>query len=132
MASIGILVIRVVLGLTFFGHGAQKLFGWFGGGGVKGTGGFFDSIGIKPGVAMAALAGLSEVGGGLLFALGLITPLASLLIIGPMVMAIIKVHAANGFWSSNGGMEYNLVIIAAALGVALTGAGAYSIDAMIF
>lgn len=132
MASIGVFIIRIILGLTFVGHGAQKLFGWFGGGGVKGTGKFFESIGIKPGTAMAALAGLSEFGGGLLFALGLITPIAALLIIGPMLMAIIKVHAANGFWSSNGGMEYNLVIIAVAVGVAMTGAGSYSIDAMIF
>src|SRR5699024_10462402 len=116
---------------TFIGHGAQKLFGWFGGGGVKGTGQFFESIGIKPGHAMVLLAGLSACGGGLLFALGMVTRLAALLIVCPMLMAIIKVHAANGFWSSNGGVEYNLVVMAAALGVALVGAGDYSMDAFI-
>ena|SRR5699024_977075 len=132
MASLGLLIIRLVVGLTFVGHGAQKLFGWFGGGGIKGTGKFFDSIGIKPGAAMAVLAGLSEFVGGLLFAAGLLTPLAALLLIGTMLIAIIKVHAANSFWSSNGGMEYNLVIIAVGISVALIGAGAYSVDAMIF
>src|SRR5699024_9664014 len=131
MASFGLLIIRLVLGVTFIGHGAQKLFGWFGGGGVKGTGQFFESIGIKPGHAMALLAGLSEFGGGLLFALGMVTPLAALLIIGPMLMAIIKVNASNGCRSSNVGAEYNLVIMAAALGISLVGAGDYSMDAFI-
>src|SRR5699024_1651830 len=131
MASFGLLIIRLVLGVTFIGHGAQKLFGWFGGGGVKGTGQFFESIRIKPGHAMAILAGLSEFGGCLLFALGMVRPLAALLIIGSMLMAIIKVHAANGFWSSYGGLEFDLVFMAAALGIALVGAGDYSMDAFI-
>ncbi|GAB4075216.1 DoxX family protein [Barrientosiimonas marina] len=131
-ASIGLLIIRLMVGLTFIGHGSQKLFGWFNGGGIKGTAGFFESIGIKPGAAMAVMAGLSEVGGGLLLALGFLTPLASLLIIGAMLMAIIKVHGPNGFWSSNGGFEYNLIIIAVAIGIALVGPGAYAIDALIF
>jgi len=132
MASLGLLIIRLIIGLTFAGHGAQKLFGWFGGGGIKGTAGFFENIGIKPGNAMALLAGLAEFAGGLLFALGLLTPLAALLIIGTMLMAIVKVHAANGFWSTNGGVEYNLIIIAVGVGVALVGAGSYSFDAIIF
>ncbi len=132
MMSIGILVIRLVIGLTFMGHGAQKLFGWFGGYGPKGTGGWLESIGIKPGVAMAILAGLAEFGGGALFALGFLTPLASLLIVVTMLMAIVKVHRQNGYWVTQNGYEYNLILIAVAIGVALTGAGAYSLDALVF
>lgn len=75
MMSIGLLIIRLVIGLSFVGHGAQKLFGWFGGYGIKGTGQWMESIGIKPGATMAFLAGLAEFAGGLLFALGLLTPL---------------------------------------------------------
>jgi putative oxidoreductase len=130
--NLGILIIRLVVGLTFMGHGAQKLFGWFGGHGLKGTGGFFESIGIKPGYQMALLAGLAEFIGGALFALGLLTPLAGALIAGTMLVAIIKVHASNGFWASQNGYEFNLVLLAVAIGVALIGAGSYSIDAIIF
>lgn len=101
MINIGLLIIRLVIGLLFVGHGAQKLFGWFGGYGIKGTGGWFESIGIKPGVTMALLAGLAELLGGLLFALGLLTPLAGIMIAGTMVMAIAKVHAPNGLWSTD-------------------------------
>lgn len=128
----GILIIRLVIGLLFMGHGAQKLFGWFGGHGLKGTGGFFESIGIKPGYQMALLAGLAEFIGGVLFALGLFTPLAAVLIVGTMVVAIVKVHGSNGFWATQNGYEYNLVLLAVAVGVALIGAGSYSIDAIIF
>ncbi|EIJ78446.1 hypothetical protein PB1_12849 [Bacillus methanolicus PB1] len=128
----GILIIRLVIGLTFMGHGAQKLFGWFGGHGLKGTGGFFESIGIKPGYQMALLAGLAEFLGGILFAIGLFTPLAAALIAGTMLVAIVKVHGSNGFWASQNGYEFNLVLLAAAIGVALIGAGSYSIDAIIF
>jgi putative oxidoreductase len=130
--NLGILIIRLVVGLTFMGHGAQKLFGWFGGHGLKGTGGFFESIGIKPGYQMALLAGLAEFIGGALFALGLLTPLAGALIAGTMLVAIIKVHASNGFWASQNGYEFNLVLLTVAIGVALIGAGNYSIDAIIF
>ena len=85
MINIGLLIIRVVIGVIFMGHGAQKLFGWFGGYGIKGTGGWFESIGIKPGTAMALLAGLTELIGGILFTLGLLTPLAGIMIAGTMV-----------------------------------------------
>ncbi|MDQ0928845.1 putative membrane protein YphA (DoxX/SURF4 family) [Bacillus atrophaeus] len=74
MLSVGLLIIRLIIGLLFVGHGAQKLFGWFGGHGLKGTGGWFESIGMKPGVTVALLAGLSELFGGIMFALGLLTP----------------------------------------------------------
>ena len=82
MMSIGLLVIRLVIGLSFMAHGAQKLFGWFGGYGLKGTGGWMESLGLKPGVTMAFMAGLAELIGGLLFTLGLLTPLAGIMIAG--------------------------------------------------
>jgi putative oxidoreductase len=132
LAAFGLLVIRLVVGLTFAAHGTQKLFGWFGGHGLQGTGGFFESIGIKPGKTMALIAGISEVAGGLLFAAGFLTPLAALLIIATMLVAIVKVHGANGYWVTQNGTEYNVMLIVVALGVALVGAGTYSIDAILF
>ena len=132
MINIGLLIIRVVIGVIFMGHGAQKLFGWFGGYGIKGTGGWFESIGIKPGTAMALLAGLTELIGGILFTLGLLTPLAGIMIAGTMVMAIAKVHVPNGLWSTENGYEYNLTVIAVVIGVALIGPGQYALDAFLF
>ena len=132
MINIGLLIIRLVIGVLFMGHGTQKLFGWFGGYGVKGTGGWLESIGIKPGVAMAFMSGLSELLGGLLFALGLLTPLAGVIIAGTMVIAIAKVHGPNGLWSTQNGYEYNLVLLAVTIGVALTGPGQYALDAFLF
>ncbi|WP_048600949.1 DoxX family protein [Rubeoparvulum massiliense] len=132
MLSTGLLIIRLVIGLSFVAHGAQKLFGWFGGYGPKGTGQFFESIGIKPGVAMAVLAGLGEFLGGAFFALGLLTPIGGILIAGTMLVAILKVHGANGFWASNNGYELNLVLLAVAVGVALSGPGQYALDAILF
>ncbi|CAI6066793.1 DoxX family protein [Cohnella sp. JJ-181] len=128
MLDTGLLIIRIVVGLLFVGHGAQKLFGMFGGYGPKGTGGWMESIGIKPGVAMAVAAGLMELVGGALFAVGLLTPVAAALIALAMIGAIVKVHAANGLWATANGYEYPLVLLAIAIGVALTGAGAYSLD----
>ncbi len=130
--DLGILIIRVVVGLIFVGYGSQKLFGVLGGYGPKGTGGYFESIGIKPGVAMAVVAGLSELFGGAFLILGFLTALGSLLIVMTMIVAIAKVHGPKGFWLANGGYEYNLVLIAVAIGVGLIGAGSYSIDASIF
>lgn len=99
MLASGLLLIRLVVGLLLVGHGAQKLFGWFGGYGPKGTGGWMESIGIKPGVFMAVSAGLMELLGGALFAVGLLTPLAALLITATMLGAIFKVHGPNGIWA---------------------------------
>lgn len=127
--ALGLLIIRLVIGFTMAAHGTQKLFGWFGGYGPKGTGGFFESIGIKPGVLMAVVAGLGELAGGLLFAAGLWTEVGAALIIITMIMAIIKVHGKNGYWVTSNGFEYNLALLVIALGVALIGAGDYSIDA---
>ncbi|BDG37498.1 hypothetical protein B4119_3585 [Parageobacillus caldoxylosilyticus] len=132
MASIGLLLIRFVFGLTFAGHGAQKLFGWFGGHGLQGTAGWMESIGLKPGKAMAFAAGASELVGGILFALGLWTPLAALFMVVPMMVAIVKVHGPNGYWMTQNGYEYNLAIIAVAIGVALIGPGQYALDAILF
>jgi putative oxidoreductase len=124
----GLLIIRAVFGLILVGHCAQKLFGWFGGYGLKGTGGWLDSIGIKPGVMAAFVVGLFEVVGGLLFVLGLWMPVAAALIVILMLGAIISVHAKNGFWVTQNGIEYNVMIIAVAIGLALIGAGDYSIN----
>ncbi|MGF6952906.1 putative oxidoreductase [Neobacillus sp. B4I6] len=132
MINIGLLIIRLVIGLLFVGHGAQKLFGWFGGYGLKGTGGWFESIGMKPGVTMALLAGLAELIGGILFALGLLTPLAGIMIAGTMAMAIVKVHAPNGLWATANGYEYNLTLLVVAIGIALVGPGQYALDSLLF
>lgn len=132
MLNIGLLLIRLVIGILFIGHGAQKLFGWFGGYGLKGTGGWLESIGMKPGVTMALMAGLTELIGGILFALGLITPLGGIMIAATMVIAIAKVHGANGLWSTSNGYEYNLVLLAVTLGIALAGPGQYALDAFLF
>lgn len=125
MMDLGLLIIRLVIGLSFAGHGAQKLFGWFGGYGLKGTGGWLESIGVKPGVAMALLAGLAELVGGLLFAAGVGTWVGALLIVFTMLVAIVKVHGQNGYWVTQNGYEYNLTLIAVAIGVVLIGPGAY-------
>ena len=132
MLNLGLLIIRLVVGVLFIGHGAQKLFGWFGGYGLKGTGGWFESIGMKPGITMALFAGLAELIGGILFAVGFLTPLAALLIAGTMIMAIVKVHAPNGLWATSNGYEYNLTLLAVAIGVALTGPGKYALDIFFF
>ncbi|MCP8967923.1 DoxX family protein [Ectobacillus ponti] len=125
--SWGLLLIRLVVGITFMGHGAQKLFGWFGGYGLKGTGGWLDSIGVKPGVAMAFIAGAAELVGGFLFAAGILTWVGSILLAATMLVAIAKVHAPNGYWVTQNGSEYNVVLIAVVIGVALIGPGAYTL-----
>ena len=99
--ELGLLVLRAVVGGLFIGHGSQKLFGWFGGAGPDGTGAFFESLGIRPGRAMARAAGFAELAGGLLFAAGLVTPLAAALLIAVMTCAIATVHRPNGVWVSN-------------------------------
>ncbi|MGB8953780.1 MAG: DoxX family protein [Tumebacillaceae bacterium] len=125
MVNVGLLIIRLVVGLLFIGHGAQKWFGWFGGYGLKGTAGWLESIGAKPGILMALLAGGAEVVGGLLFASGVLTWVGALLIALTMLVAIFKVHGANGLWATNNGYEYPLVLLAVVIGVALIGPGAY-------
>jgi putative oxidoreductase len=109
-------------------HGSQKLFGWFGGYGIAGTGGFLESLGFRPGCTQALVAGLAEFGGGLLLALGLATPVAAALILSVMVTALVSVHLPKGFFITSGGLEYVLVIGAAALAIAFAGPGVYSVD----
>jgi putative oxidoreductase len=125
----GLLFLRVVVGLIMFGHGAQKLFGWFGGGGLKGTAGFFGQLRFRPGhqLPMALMAGMSETAG-LLFAFGFVTPFAALALASVMVVAVGTVHWKNGLWVSSGGYEFNLVLWTVAIAVAAIGPGRFSID----
>ncbi|WP_030708795.1 DoxX family protein [Streptomyces sp. NRRL F-2580] len=122
----GLLLLRLVLGLTMAAHGTQKLFGWFEGGGISGTGQFFTASGYPAGDAMAVLAGLTETLGGLGLALGLLTPLAGAAIVGTLINAI-AVHGAGAFFAPKG-IEYELLLTAGAAALALTGPGRYAVD----
>jgi len=126
----GLFLLRVVVGLTLAAHGSQKLFGWFGGGGVAGTAPVMETLGFVPGKRAAWMAGLAEAGGGLLLALGAATPLASAVVLGVMLVAIVSAHLKNGFFVMNHGYEYPMVLATAALSVAFTGPGRLSIDAL--
>jgi len=129
MVALGILILRLVIGLTLAAHGAQKLFGWFGGPGMNGWTGAMNRMRIRPATPWAWMSALAELGGGLGLAVGLLTPLPSLAIAGSMLVAIALVHWPRGFFVTKGGYEFNLAILAAVAAVALTGAGAYSLDA---
>jgi len=129
--NIGLLIIRLIVGLTLVAHGAQKLFGRLGGGGLAGTGEMLEKMGLRPGKPYALLAGLTEAGGGLMLAAGLLTPVASAAIIAVMAVAIEVAHASKGFFAHKGGWEYALVMAASALGLAFTGPGAYSLDSLL-
>jgi putative oxidoreductase len=122
--KIGRLILRAVVGGYFIGHGTQKLFGWFGGHGLEGTGQFFENIGLRPGKRHALAAGAAEAGGGGLLVLGAATPLAAAV----LITAILRVHIKNGPWLTDQGYEYNLVLIAALLSLAETGPGSPSVD----
>ena len=123
------LIVRLILGLALFAHGSQKLFGWFGGGGIAGTGGFFENLGFRPGRLFALMAGLGEAGGGLLTLLGLGGALGPVLIVLVMLVAIGAVHIQKGFFAANGGYELPLTNVAVALAIAFGGNGPYSLDA---
>ena len=125
----GKLVARLVIGGLFFGHGAQKWFGWFDGPGIEGATGFMESLDMKPARANAHLASGSETIGGAAIALGAFTPLAASALIATMITAARKVHLANGPWASDNGYELNLVMIAALLAIVEDGPGDFSIDA---
>ena len=127
--NVGLLVVRLVIGLAMAAHGAQKLFGWFGGIGLAGTGQFFDAIGFRPGRVMAVLAGLSEFVGGLVVAFGLLGPVGPALMVAVMLTAAGSVHWSNGFFAMVNGIEVPLLYGATAVGLALTGPGVYSLDA---
>ncbi len=124
--DVGLLLLRIVLGLTMAAHGAQKLFGWFGGGGITGTGQFFEMSGYPSGKTMAVIAGLSEVFGGLGLVVGLLTPLAGAAVVGTMINAL-AVKWGGGFFAPDG-VEYELVLAAGAAGLALTGPGRIAVD----
>jgi len=126
----GLLLIRLVVGLTLAAHGAQKLFGWWGGYGLEGTGKFFEGLGFYPGRRHALSAGVVEFGGGLLAAAGLLTPLAAALTFSVMIVAAVTVHGGKGFFGTGGGYEYNVVLGGAGLALAFTGPGAWSLDAL--
>ena len=126
--KLGLTLFRAVIGATLFAHGAQKLFGWFGGHGLDATGQAFDSMGLKPGKRTALAAGASEAGGGLLLATGLLTPVGSAAAIGVMSQAVQTVHKEKGFFVTEGGYEYNLALAAAAFLLADVGPGPLSLD----
>ena len=128
LTNLGLLALRVTLGLVFLGHGAQKAFGAFGGPGFGGATGFIGSLGFRPARFWTGLAVGGELIAGALYLLGLFTPLAGVLVLGTMGVAIAKVHAPKGFFVQNGGYEYNLVLIITAVALAVVGPGTYSLD----
>src|SRR5258705_7239104 len=127
--ALGLLILRLVVGLTMAAHGAQKLFGWFGGYGLTGTGGFLEKLGFFPGRRNALFAGLAEFAGGLLLALGLATPLAATLIISVMFVAVAPLHVENGCFNSSHGFQYKLNLAALARSLPVTRARPLSLDA---
>jgi putative oxidoreductase len=126
--DIALLIVRLIVGLAIAAHGAQKLFGWFGGHGLAGTAGFFEQLGWRPGRLFVLGASLGELGGGLLTVLGLGGALGPALIVMVMVAAMLAVHAPKGFWASNGGYELNVMYIAVAIALAFAGFGEFSLD----
>lgn len=129
--DVGRTILRAIVGPLMIGHGTQKLFGWFGGNGLEGTGGFFESLGMRPGRRHASAAGAAETLGGALVTIGALTPLASTLVSSVMITAIRKVHLERGPWVTSGGYEYNLVMIAAVTALADSGPGRPSVDATV-
>jgi putative oxidoreductase len=127
--KLGRLLLRLSVGGFFVGHGTQKLFGWFGGHGLDATAAGFEQLGLRPGRRHAIAAGAAEAGGGALLAVGLQTPVAASVLTATMLTAIQRVHGKNGPWLSNGGYEYNVVLIAAVLALAEVGPGPLSLDA---
>ena len=124
-----LILARFVFGPLIAAHGAQKLFGWLGGYGIAGTGGFFESLGFRPGRLFATAAGLSECAGGLLVTLGLLGPIGPALVLSVMIVAAISVHWRNGLFAMSNGIELPLLYAAGAVALALTGPGRYSLDA---
>src|ERR1043165_3576929 len=127
----GLLIARLVLGLLMAGHGAQKLFGWFGGHGLAGVRGFMEQLGFRPGRPFALAAALSEVVSGLLVALGFLGPIGPAIMISVMIVAAVAVHWRNGVWVTSNGIEVPLLYTTGAFALALTGPGRYSLDALL-
>lgn len=126
--DIAFLIVRLILGLGIAAHGTQKLFGWFGGGGITGTAGFFEQLGFRPGALFVIAASLGELIGGLLTIFGIFGALGPVLIVLVMLVAIFSVHISKGFFVSGGGYELNIFYIAVALAIAFGGNGAWSLD----
>jgi putative oxidoreductase len=127
----GLLVLRLIFGIVMAAHGAQKLFGWFGGYGLSGTGGFLESIGFRPGRFFAFAAGAGEFAGGLLIAAGLFGPVGPALVLATMIVAAITVHWKGGLFAMSNGIEVPLLYAAAAIAIGLSGPGALSLDAFL-
>jgi putative oxidoreductase len=126
--ALGLLVLRLVVGLLLMGHGCQKVAGCFGGAGPERTGAFFESLGLRPGTRMALAAGGTEVAGGALLALGLLTPVGAALLTAVMITAIWTAHRSAGLWATEGGFEYNLVLLATFFALSGAGPGDWSLD----
>jgi len=129
--DIGLLLLRLVVGTTLAAHGAQKLLGWFGGPGLAGAAAGFEGLGFTPGRRHALMASVVEIGGGLLLAIGLATPLAAAIVASVMIVAAVSAHLPRGFFAQNGGFEYTLVLGVAGLTPAFTGPGRASLDAVL-
>ena len=127
--SIGVLFLRIVIGLVMAAHGTQKLFGWFGGYGLRGTGSFLEQLGFRPGTAFAAAASISEVVSGVLVAVGFLGPIGPAVMISVMVVAVVTVHWEHGLFAGKNGIELPLLYAVAAFALALTGYGDFSLDA---
>ena len=125
------MILRLTIGLILAAHGAQKLFGWWGGPGMTKWAQSVQRLRIRPALPWAWVAALSEFGGGLLVALGLLSPLGNLAIVGAMLVAIATVHLSKGFWVSKGGFEFNLTLIVGAVALAIPGPYTYSLDAVL-
>jgi putative oxidoreductase len=124
----GLLLARLILGLLMVAHGGQKLFGWLGGYGIAGTAGFFEQLGFRPGRLFVITAALSEVGSGLLIALGLLGPVAPALLLSIMIVAAVSAHLKNGLFATQNGIEVPLLYGTAAVALAFVGPGPFSLD----
>jgi putative oxidoreductase len=126
--ELGLFLLHAVPGLLLMGHGSQKLFGWLGGHGPEGTGQFMDALGMRPGRRMALAAGFNEFAGGALLALGLLIPLAAVLIVSTMLVASLTAHRGKGLWATDNGFELPLLYGLFAIGLTFNGAGQWSLD----
>lgn len=131
MVTAGLLVLRLVLGLTLAAHGAQKLFGWFNGPGLAGFAANLEELGVRPGRVWAVVSAGVEFGAGLLVVAGLLTPVAALLLVGDLLIAVVTVHLARGFWNHDGGYEFPLALIGGLVALSLVGPGSASLDRVI-
>jgi putative oxidoreductase len=127
----GILIVRLVIGLLMAAHGSQKAFGWFGGYGLAGTGGFFEGLGFRPGRPFAAAAAYGELVSGILIALGFLGPIGPALMLSVMIVAAMSAHWKNGLFATSNGIEVPLLYATVAAGLALTGPGQFSLDALL-